>query len=82
MCGDLKNKSDNSSAPGDAGSASEGKDQAESRKNNSGIDPYEPITEEDEGFPGWFASAILALIAGIVSILAFLLETGGKTDEK
>ena len=42
----------------------------------TGIDPYEPLTEEDEGFPGWFRTAILALIVGVVSILAFLLETG------
>ena len=82
VCADLKNESGNSSAAGDAGSPPEGKDHAGSRENNSGIDPYEPIADEDEGFPGWFASAILALIAGIVSILAFLLETGGNTDEK
>lgn len=42
----------------------------------TGIDPYKPLTEEDEGFPGWFGTAILALIVGVVSILAFLLETG------
>lgn len=43
---------------------------------STGIDPYKPLTEEDEGFPGWFGTAILALIVGVVSILAFLLETG------
>ena len=42
----------------------------------TGIDPYEPLTEEDEGFPGWFGTAILALTVRVVSILAFLLETG------
>lgn len=40
----------------------------------AGVDPYEPITEEDEGFPGW-AGALIVILMGLATV-AHVLHFG------
>lgn len=40
----------------------------------TGVDPYEPITEEDEGFPGW-VGAVVVILMGLATA-AHILHWG------
>ena len=39
----------------------------------TGVDPYEPITEEDEGFPGWVGAAVV-LLMGLATVAHVFAE--------
>ena len=47
-----------------------------SQEEATGIDPYEPITGEDEGFPGW-VGAVIVILMGLATV-AHVLHLGKR----
>lgn len=49
----------------------------------TGVDPYEPITEEDEGFPGWVGAVVVILMCNCNSDLSSAAGSGeGSCNSK